>query len=107
MEMLKKGAIISFIVSMSVLLIGGYFAMDKVPPYPEKVIVEGQELFNRSDIMFGQEVYQKYGLMDHGSIWGHGSLRGMDFSATTLHLLGQYMRDYYANHDPFYLALGD
>ena len=34
--------------------------------------------------------------MDHGSVWGHGSLRGMDFAADTLHRMGQLMRDYVA-----------
>ncbi len=33
--------------------------------------------------------------MDHGSIWGHGSLRGMDFSAYTLHLMGYLVRNYH------------
>lgn len=42
-------------------------------------------------------MYQRYGLMDHGSVWGHGSLRGMDFSAQTLHLLGESLRSYYAD----------
>jgi len=43
-----------------------------------------------------QGVYQKYGLMDHGSVWGHGTLRGPEFSAETLHLTGVCMREYYA-----------
>lgn len=93
---LKNGAIISFVVSMAILLIGGHYAMDKVPPYPKTVTVAGEVLLDGDLIKEGQKVYQKYGLMDHGSIWGHGSLRGMDFSATTLHLLGQYMREFYA-----------
>jgi nitric oxide reductase subunit B len=37
--------------------------------------------------------------MDHGSVWGHGSLRGMDFSATTLHLAGQAMQSFYAKQE--------
>lgn len=96
MRGLKVGAVLSFIISMTVLLLGGYFAVDKVAPYPEKVVVEGKIVATAESIMSGQNVYQKYGLMDHGSIWGHGSLRGMDFSATTLHLIGEYMRDYYS-----------
>ena len=96
MRGLKVGVALSFIISMTVLLLGGYFAVDKVAPYPEKVVVEGKIVATTESIMSGQNVYQKYGLMDHGSIWGHGSLRGMDFSATTLHLIGEYMRDYYS-----------
>ncbi|RPI10074.1 MAG: nitric-oxide reductase large subunit, partial [Zetaproteobacteria bacterium] len=93
---LRNGAIVSFVVSMAILLVGGYFAVDKVPPIPAKV-VSGQTAFSdQASIMRGQNVYQRYGLMDHGSVWGHGSLRGMDFAAHTLHMIGQHMRDFVA-----------
>ena len=93
-EKLKWAAIISFVFSMVVLLGGGFFALDKVPPYPGKVVdPNGKVLFGKSDIMAGQQVYQKYGLMDHGSVWGHGSQRGPEFSATTLHLIGTSMTE--------------
>ena len=91
---LKWAAIVSFVVSMLVLLWGGYFAKDRLPPYPGKVVdQEGRVLFQKPDILEGQDVYQRYGLMDHGSVWGHGSQRGMEFSATTLHLIGDSMRN--------------
>jgi len=94
---LRNGAIASFIVSMLLLLIGGYFAKDKVPPIPGEVVYNGGAITDRDAIRRGQDTYQRYGLMDHGSVWGHGSLRGPDFSADTLHLMGQVMRDYYAS----------
>ncbi len=31
--------------------------------------------------------------MDHGIVWGHDSQRGMEFSATSLHLLGEAIRE--------------
>ncbi len=93
---LRNGAIATFIISMSLLLVGGYFAKDQVPPVPEQVVVGAAVLTDRAAIMRGQDVYQRYGLMDHGSVWGHGTLRGMDFSADTLHRIGQYMRDHAA-----------
>lgn len=93
---LRDGAIISFVVSMAALLIGGYFAKERVAPIPGRVAAGDQTLTDRATILKGQDVYQRYGLMDHGSVWGHGSLRGMDFSAETLHQIGQHMRDYYA-----------
>ena len=93
-EKLKWAAIVSFIVSMGVLLAGGFFSLDHLPPYPGKVAdPEGNVLFTKADILAGQDVYQRYGLMDHGSVWGHGSQRGMEFSATTLHLLGSSLRE--------------
>ena len=93
-EKLRWAAIISFIVSMVVLIGGGFFAKDWYPPYPGKVVdAEGKVLFQKQDIMAGQDVYQRYGLMDHGSVWCHGSQRGMEFSAVTLHLLGEVVRE--------------
>lgn len=86
---LRNAAIISFFISMIILLVGGHLAKSKVPPIPGKVVSEGQTLTDRAAILRGQDVYQRYGLMDHGSIWGHGALRGMDFSAHTLHMIGE------------------
>lgn len=96
MKGLKIGAVLSLVISMLVLLGGGFLAKKQVAPYPEKVSVDGMVLVSGRDILDGQDVYQKYGLMDHGSVWGHGTYRGMDFSATTLHWLGDHMRDYFA-----------
>lgn len=92
---LRNAAIVSFFVAMAILLVGGYFAVDHGPPIPEQVASGGKTLTGRQAILAGQDVYQRYGLMDHGSIWGHGSLRGMDFSAYTLHLVGYLMRQYH------------
>ncbi|MGC9029022.1 MAG: nitric-oxide reductase large subunit [Desulfomonilaceae bacterium] len=102
----KYMAIFSFVISMMVLLAGGYFAVDRVPPYPAKVIgPDGKVLFTHDDIMRGQQVYQQYGLMDHGSVWGHGSQRGPEFSAQSLHLIGKTvandiaMREFHASFE--------
>ena len=92
---LRNFAIASFIVSMGILLIGGYFARDKVPPFPREVRSGDRILTTGDAIRRGQQVYQRYGLMDHGSVWGHGSLRGMDFSAFTLHCVGELIRQYH------------
>jgi nitric oxide reductase subunit B len=100
LKTLKWAAIISFVVSLLVLMGGGFVAKKDLPPYPGKVVgSDGTVLFQKSDIFAGQKVYQRYGLMDHGSVWGHGSQRGPEFSATTLHLLGEHVRDYLAADD--------
>lgn len=95
MRMLRIGVVISLVVSMGLILVGGYFARDKTAPIPQRVTHAGQTLSSRDAIIRGQDVYQRYGLMDHGSVWGHGTLRGMDFSADTLHRTGQWMREHY------------
>ena len=98
-RLLRNVAIVSFVVAMILILAGGYFAYDKVPPIPAKVVDEqGNVLFDHDAIMRGQDAFQRYALMDHGSVWGHGTLRGMDFSADTLHRIGQHMREFYGPH---------
>ncbi|MFH1262277.1 MAG: cbb3-type cytochrome c oxidase subunit I [Pseudomonadota bacterium] len=91
---LRNWAIVSFVVSMTVLLVGGYYARKVVPPIPEQIVSEGKVLTTKTSIMAGQDVYQRYGLMDQGSIWGHGTLRGRDFSAVTLHKMGEVMQGF-------------
>jgi len=97
---LKWAAIISFIVAMAVLLGGGIQMRDSLPPYPGKVVgPDGKVLFEKADIFAGQQVYQRYGLMDHGAVWGHGSQRGSEFSATSLHIVAEAVGDYLAQKD--------
>jgi nitric oxide reductase subunit B len=93
---LRNGAIFTFFISMAILLVGGYFAKDQVPPIPSRVVSGQMAVTDQASIMRGQDTYQRYGLMDHGSVWGHGSLRGMDFAAHSLHMVGQHMRDFVA-----------
>jgi nitric oxide reductase subunit B len=95
---LKIAAIVCFVVAMGGLLLGGLFANREAPPYPARITgPEGTTLFTKADILAGQDVYQRYGLMDHGSVWGHGSQRGMEFSAVTLHRIGSRVRDDISN----------
>jgi nitric oxide reductase subunit B len=77
------------------LLFGGLFANREAPPYPNRVVgPDGTVLFTKADILAGQDVFQRYGLMDHGSVWGHGSQRGMEFSAVTMHRTGEKVRQH-------------
>jgi nitric oxide reductase subunit B len=85
---------------MAILLGGGYYMKKDLPPYPGKVAdPNGKVLFQKSDIIAGQNVYQRYGLMDHGAVWGHGSQRGPEFSAASLHLIAEAIGDYFAQKD--------
>ncbi|MFH1723298.1 MAG: cbb3-type cytochrome c oxidase subunit I [Elusimicrobiota bacterium] len=95
---MKWAAIACFVIAMAGLLGGGAYMAGRVPPYPGQVIgAEGRVLFTGGDILAGQQVYQRYGLMDHGSVWGHGSQRGPEFSAATLHMVGETVRERIAN----------
>jgi nitric oxide reductase subunit B len=97
---LKWAAIICFVVAMAVLLGGGVQMNKSLPPYPGKVVgPDGTLLFQKADIIEGQNVYQRYGLMDHGAVWGHGSQRGPEFSAASLKLMADAVGEHYAQSE--------
>ncbi len=84
--------------SLAIALIGYVYTARDLPPYPVRVVSEtGAVLTDKTRIMAGQQAFQKYGLMDLGSVWGHGTYRGPDFTAQTLHMAGQFMRDRHAS----------
>lgn len=94
---LKQILIFALIASFSVLLLGGFWIFEEGAPYPAKVVSEdGTALMDRAQIKGGQAVYQKYGLMDYGTVLGHGSYLGPDYTAESLHIVVEAMRDYYA-----------
>ena len=93
---LRNIAIAAFFVSVVILLIAGFHAKDLISPIPARVTLGQDTLTTHDTILAGQDVYQQYGLMDWGSVWGHGTMRGMDFSADTLHRVGLAMRDFHA-----------
>lgn len=77
------------------------------PPVPGKVVdAQGATLFTGDDIRAGQGVFLKYGLMDNGSVWGHGAYLGPDYSAAALHQMGLDSADTLA-HDQFGKAFAD
>lgn len=80
--------------SLVIALIGYVYTARELPPYPGKVIsASGSQLTGKDRIIAGQQVWQKYGLMDLGSVWGHGTYRGPDFTAQALHNMGENMRE--------------
>ena len=89
-------AILTFALGFATL---GYLAVriyNEQPPLPQEVVDEqGQIVFTRSEILTGQHVFQKYGLMQHGSLFGHGAYLGPDFTAQYLHRAVQDMTEFY------------
>lgn len=66
-------------------------------PIPARVTApSGAVLFSRADIEAGQNVFQKYGLMQHGTLYGHGAYLGPDFTAQYLHEAALDMIAFYA-----------
>jgi nitric oxide reductase subunit B len=98
MEMISAKLKVYFIAALAgsiiIALIGYVYTARDLPPYPGKVVTEsGEVLSSRQQIIAGQHVWQKYGLMDVGSVWGHGTYRGPDFTAQALHNIGVNMRE--------------
>jgi len=65
-----------------------YYTFTHLPPIPAKVITpDGTVLFTGQEIIKGKYYFQRYGLMDYGSILGMGSYFGVDFTSYTLRIL--------------------
>lgn len=82
------------VIGFSVLLFGGYAMYRSKAPIPRETRgPDGTVLFTAEEIQGGQAVYQKYGLMDWGSVLGHGTYYGPDFTAETLHRRVENLRE--------------
>ena len=85
----RNGVIIVIIVGFSILIGLTVRAYRDAPPVPQRVVSpSGEVVFTGDDIRAGQQIFLKYGLMENGTIWGHGAYLGPDFSAAYLHALG-------------------
>ena len=80
------------LVSLSgffVLVLMGFLTYQSSPPTPQRVVsASGQTVFTGADIRAGQDVFLRNGLMENGSIFGHGAYLGPDFTADYLHRSG-------------------
>src|SRR5512139_3911994 len=74
----------------------GFMTYQYKPPIPERAVsISGQTLYTRSDVLAGQGVFLKNGLMEYGSIFGHGAYLGPDFTADYLHRAAQRVQESY------------
>src|SRR5450759_260914 len=84
----RRASLLTMALGFSVLILLTVNVYHDAPPIPAKVTgPDGSVLFTGEEIRDGQQVFLKYGLMDNGTIWGHGALLGPDFSAEYLHTL--------------------
>lgn len=91
----RHGAVLVVILGISGLIFMRHQTIQGAPPIFKQAVDEsGRVLFTGEDILSGQAVFQKYGLMDYGSVFGHGAYRGPDFTADALHRTGEFMKDY-------------
>lgn len=84
----RHAVILTIVGGFTVLIWLSTRVYHDAPPIPARVVsAVGDTIFTRQDILAGQHLFLQYGLMENGSIWGHGAYLGPDFSAAYLHAL--------------------
>ena len=83
-----------WIQAVALVMLFGFFTMGLLanhtytnePPIPAQVVdANGKANSTGKDIIAGQKIFLKNGLMEYGSIFGHGAWRGLDYTADYLH----------------------
>ncbi|MEO6777486.1 MAG: cbb3-type cytochrome c oxidase subunit I [Kofleriaceae bacterium] len=92
-------ALLTFVIGFAILGYLAYRVYADHPPVPrETVASDGTALFSRDDVFRGQMVFERYGLMEYGTIFGHGAYLGPDFTADYLERARGAMEAFYAAH---------
>ena len=87
--------LVIFIISIAGVTMIGVHTYTEAPPIPSYVSSKNETVFSKEDVLDGQAVFQKYALMEYGSMFGDGANRGPDYTAEALHYVSKYMNDYY------------
>lgn len=88
----KRGLLVSkgWLQAVAFVVLFGFFVMGLLAyrtyageaPIPAQTITSDRKvLFTRADILAGQQLFLKNGLMEYGSIFGHGAYLGPDYTA--------------------------
>ncbi|MDC0679306.1 hypothetical protein POL72_16300 [Sorangium sp. wiwo2] len=74
-----------FLLGFFVLGLLAYRTYAAQPHIPARVVdPAGRILFTGEDVLTGQELFLRNGLMEYGSVFGHGAYLGPDFTADYL-----------------------
>ena len=91
-----QAALLVFLFGFFVLGLLAYRTYSEEPPIPAKVTDPGgREVFTGADVIAGQKLFLRNGLMQFGSIFGHGAYLGPDYTADYLHRSALIVRDRY------------
>lgn len=91
-----QAAILVFIIGFFVLGLLAYWIYTEKPPIPTQVVnPDGDILFTGRDITGGQQVFLSNGLMEYGSILGHGAYLGPDYTTDYLRRASRIVREEY------------
>lgn len=93
-----KPLLVIFIISAVGVTLIAIDTYKEAPPIPTYVTEKAEVIISNDDIIKGQELFQKYALMEYGSMFGDGAYRGPDFTAEALHYTSVYMKEFYLNN---------
>ena len=97
-----------FVVNLVVMGVGAWYSAEQAPPIPETVEgPDGATVVTAESVREGKRVFQRNGLMNHGSVLGNGAYFGTDLTADALREKTRFMRQYYASerYDRSYASL--
>lgn len=93
-------ALLTFVLGFGILGYLAYRIYADHPPVPGEVVAaDGTVLYTSDDVFRGQLVFEKYGLMEYGSIFGHGAYLGPDFTADYIHREREAMLRFYRDEE--------
>ena len=91
-----QAVVLTLLFGFLVLGIMGYGTYSGQPPIPEKVVdPAGKTVFTGEDVREGQKVFLRNGLMEYGSVFGHGGYLGPDYTADYLRRSALAVRNHY------------
>lgn len=98
--LIKRGwvqvSIVVFLLGFFVLGLLAYRTYSADPPIADRVVdPEGRTLFTDEDVSDGQKIFLSNGLMQYGSVFGHGAYLGPDYTADYLHRAAESVEDTY------------
>ena len=106
MDISRRALLISkgWVQAVLLVVLFGFFVLGLLayrtyqakPPTPERVVdPQGELLYTGEDVRSGQQVFLHNGLMEYGSVFGHGAYLGPDFTADYLRRSSDFVRSSY------------
>jgi nitric oxide reductase subunit B len=91
-----QAVVLTLLFGFLVLGIMGYGTYSGQPPIPERVVdPAGNTVFTGEDVKEGQKIFLRNGLMEYGSVFGHGGYLGPDYTADYLRRSALAVRGHY------------
>src|SRR3954466_4554981 len=88
-----QAAVLVFLCGFFILGLLAYRTYMASPPVPGRVVDgAGRVLFTGADVSKGQQVFLHHGLMEYGSVFGHGAYLGPDYTADYLRRASNIVR---------------